>query len=213
MSIDNMQFSFMPGKGITYDIVIMRQVQEKHQAMKNKLYYAFVALENALNRATMEVMRRNLRKLGVDEWIIRTVMALYTETCTVVKTDSGLSESFDVKVGLHRGSLLDLLLFSVLMYVFSSEIRNGMPSELLYAYDLVLMAPTTEQPGRRVAEWRVILLDKGLKVNAEASKVSVGNSGGKMIVNSGKWPCGKGVHANSVKYPLCIKEIHKRFHV
>ena len=31
-------------------------------------------------------------KLGVDEWLNCTVMALYTEACTVVKTDAGLSE-------------------------------------------------------------------------------------------------------------------------
>ena len=30
-------------------------------------------------------------------------------------------------------------------------------------------------------------LDKGLKVNAGKSQVIVGSSGGKMIVNSGKW--------------------------
>ena len=48
----------------------------------------------------------------------------------------------------------------------SSEARYGLPSELLYAADLVLMVPTMEQLGRRVAEWMM-----------------VGNSGGKMIVN------------------------------
>ena len=37
-------------------------------------------------------MRWAFRKLGVDEWFIHTVMALYTEACTVVKTDDGLSE-------------------------------------------------------------------------------------------------------------------------
>ena len=47
MSIDNMQFGFMPGKGTTDAIFIMRQVQEKHQAKKKKLYYAFVDLEKA----------------------------------------------------------------------------------------------------------------------------------------------------------------------
>ena len=36
-------------------------------------------------------MRWALRKLDVDEWINPTVMALYTETCTVVRTDVGLS--------------------------------------------------------------------------------------------------------------------------
>ena len=40
-------------------------------------------------------------------------MALYTEACTVVGTDAGLSESFEVNVGLHQGSVLSPLLFPV----------------------------------------------------------------------------------------------------
>ena len=94
MSIDNMQFGFMPGKGTTDVIFIMRQVQEKRQAKKKKLYYAFVDLEKEFYRATREVMRWDLRKLGVDKWLIRTVMALYTEACTVVRTNAGQSENF-----------------------------------------------------------------------------------------------------------------------
>ena len=57
VSIDNMQFGFMPGKGTTDAIFIMRQVQEKHQAKKKKLYYAFVDLEKAFDRVTREVVR------------------------------------------------------------------------------------------------------------------------------------------------------------
>ena len=51
-------------------------------------------------------------------------------------------------------------------------------------------------------EWRASLLDKGLKVNTGKSKVMVGISGGKMIVNSENGPygaCGKGVQENSVQ--------------
>ena len=70
-------------------------------------------------------MRWALRKLGVDEWLIRTVMAFYTEACTVVRTDAGLSESFEVKVGLHQGSVLIPLLFAAVMDVVSSEARSG----------------------------------------------------------------------------------------
>ena len=50
-------------------------------------------------------------------------------------------------------------------------------------------------------------------MNTGKSKVMVGSSGRKMIVNSGKWPCGvcgKGVHANSVQCTVCIKWIQKR---
>ena len=70
------------------------------------------------------------------------------------------------------------------------------------------MAATMEQFGIRVAEWRASFLDKGLKVNAGKSKVMVGSSGGKMIVISGKWPCGgcrKGVQTNTVQSTVCTK--------
>ena len=86
-----------------------------------------------------------------------------------------------MKVGLHQGSVLSPLLFAAVMDVVSSEARSG-----LYADDLVIRAPTMEQLGRRVADWRASLLGKGLKVNTGKSKVMVGSSGGKMIVNSGK---------------------------
>ena len=57
---------------------------------------------------------------------------------------------------------------------------------------------TMEQFVRRVAEWRASLPDKGLKVNAGKSKVMVGSSVGKMMVNTGK-----GVQANSVECSVC----------
>ena len=85
-----------------------------------------------------------LRKLGVDEWLIPTVIAMYTEAFTVVKTDAGLSESFEVKVGLHQWSVLSLLLFTAVMDVVSSEARNGLLSELLYADYLILMQGTKQ---------------------------------------------------------------------
>ena len=47
---------------------------------------------------------------------------------------------------MHQGSGLSPLLFAVVMDVVFSEVRNGLPSELLYA----LMAPTMVQHGRRV---------------------------------------------------------------
>ena len=78
----------------------------------------------------------------MDEWLIRIVMALYTETCTVVRTDAGLSERLEVKVGLPQGSVLSPLLFADVMDVVSSEARSGLPSKFVYADDLVLMAPT-----------------------------------------------------------------------
>ena len=48
VSIYNMQHGFMPGKGTTDDIFIMRQVQEKHISKKKKMYYAFCGIGNGI---------------------------------------------------------------------------------------------------------------------------------------------------------------------
>ena len=76
----------------------------------------------------------------MDEWLIRIVISLHTEACTVVRTDNGQSESFEVKVGLYQVYVLNPLLFAAVMDVVSSETRSCLPSELLYADDLVFMA-------------------------------------------------------------------------
>ena len=91
-----------------------------------------------------------------------------------------------MKVGLHQGSEMSQLLFAVVMDVVSSEVISGLSSELMSADDLVLMAHTMEQHDRRVAEWRVSILNKGLNVNAGKSKIMVGSSGGNMIISFAK---------------------------
>ena len=48
--------------------------------------------------------------------------------------------TFNVKVGLHQGSALSPLLFVIVMEMISRELRAGLPLELLYADDLILMA-------------------------------------------------------------------------
>ena len=69
-----------------------------------------------------------------------------------------LSESFEMKFGLHQGSVLSPLFFAAVMDVVSSEVR-GLPSELLYADDLVIMATTMEQLGRRVVDWKTKVME------------------------------------------------------
>ena len=58
--------------------------------------------------------------------------------------DTDLSEEFEVKVGIHQGSVLSPFLFAVAVDVVTEFAREGALSELLYADDLVLMSETTE---------------------------------------------------------------------
>ena len=67
VNIDDMQFGFMPGRGTTDAIFILRQMQEKYIAKDKVLYFAFVDLEKAFDRVPCEVVWWALHKLGVDE--------------------------------------------------------------------------------------------------------------------------------------------------
>jgi len=75
-----------------------------------------------------------MRKLGVEEWLLRGVMTTYDNESTVVKTKHGNSEEFMVKVGLHLGSVLSPLPLVVVMEALTLSWK------LLYVDDLVLVA-------------------------------------------------------------------------
>jgi hypothetical protein len=50
-----------------------------------------------------------------------------------------------VKVGVHHGSVLSPLLFSIVLEALSMVFKEGLPWELLYADDLALLAESKKQ--------------------------------------------------------------------
>ena len=98
---------------------------------------AFVDLEKAFDRVPRKVIWWELRKLGVEEWIVRLVQGMYANARNRVRVGEGYSEEFEVKVGVHQGSELTPLLFINVFEAVSREFRSGVPWEDLYANDLL----------------------------------------------------------------------------
>lgn len=212
VNIDEMQCGFTPGKGTTDAIFIVRQVQERFSEKGKSLYYAFVDLEKAYDRVPREVTRWAMRKLGVDEWLVAAIMALYEEAWTVVRTEDGDSEGFEVKVGLHQGSVLSPLLLLIVMEAVTSDVRGGLLWELLYADDLVLMAESMEELLEKLRKWKEAMESKGLRVNVSKTKVMMGGLG-RTEHESGRYPCAmcqRGVGRNSLQCKARRKWVHKR---
>ena len=76
-------------------------------------YKSFVDLEKALDRVPTKVMELAMRKKGIPEVVVRSVIYQHDGAKTRVRVDSELSEEFEVKVGMHQGSVLSLLLYAV----------------------------------------------------------------------------------------------------
>ena len=163
VDIDSMQFGFMPGRGTIDAIFITRQIQEKYLAKKKDLYFAFVDLEKAFDRVPRKVVEWALRKAGVEEWIVRVVMSMYRNCQTAVNVNGTTGEPFDIKVGVHQGSVLSPLLFIIVMEALSKDLRKGLPWELLYADDLVLIAESVKELEEKYKAWKTGMLKKGLR--------------------------------------------------
>ena len=58
-----------------------------------------------------------------------------------------------MKVELHQGSVLSPLLFVIVMEMISRELCTGLPLELLYADDLILMAESEESLHDKIVKW------------------------------------------------------------
>ena len=94
-------------------------MQEKFTAKGKKLYFGFVGLEKAFDRVLSGAKRWTMHKLGVEKWLVLAVMSMYTGAKTVARTVYGNSNGFEVKGGMHQGSVLSPLLFVMVMEALS----------------------------------------------------------------------------------------------
>ena len=81
VKLDEMQFGFRAGKSKTGAIFIVRQMQEKFLKKIKELWMAFIDLEKEFDRVPREVVWWDLRKMGVDEWLINVIKSMYEGDC------------------------------------------------------------------------------------------------------------------------------------
>jgi len=69
------------------------------------------------------------------------------------------------------------LLFVIVMEALSREFRVGLPWELLYANDLVVIVETEDDLIKRLNEWKDSVENKGMRVNTNKIKVMITGNG------------------------------------
>ena len=131
-----------------------------------------------------------MRKLGIDEWLVRLVQSMYKDVRSRVRAGDGFSEEFGVGVGVHQGSVLSPLLFIIVLEALSREFRTGSPWELLYADDLMISAESMEELLVKVQTWKTEMEKKGLRVNMGKTKIMESGINLDVLKKSGKYPCG-----------------------
>ena len=76
---------------------------------------AFVELEKAIDGVPRKVIWWVLRKLDVDNWIVLLFQRMHTNAWSCIPIGKGYIQEFEVKVGVHQGSVLSLLLLIIML--------------------------------------------------------------------------------------------------
>ena len=213
IDVGSNQFGFTATRSTTDAIFILRQIQQKYNEKKRKLYHIFVDLEKAFDRVPHRAIQWALRRQRVPERLVRQVMALYVGSRSCVAAAGGVSNSFEVTVGVHQGSALSPLLFNLVMEEATKHCRRGVPWDVLYADDLAITAETREEAVEEFITWKSAMECRGLKVNIEKTKLLVSGGTCNTVVQTGRYPCGvcgRGVGVNSVLCGDCGKWVHQR---
>ena len=141
------------------------------------------------------------------------VQGMYANARSWVPAGEGFSKEFEVKVGVHQGSVLSPLPFIIVLEALSCEFQACVPWEDLYADNLVIIANSLEECVRRLLIWKEAMERKGLRVNAGKTKVMICGTGLDLLQSSGVYPCAvcrTGVGNNSIYCNGCKFWVHKK---
>ena len=122
-------------------------------------------LEKAYDKVPREEVWYCMRKSGLAEKYVRIVQDMYDDSITAVRCAVGVTEGFEVKVGLHQGSALSPCLFAVVMDRITDDIREEAPWTMMFADDIVICSESKEWLERKLESWRYALERRGMKVN------------------------------------------------
>ena len=135
------------------------------QGEKKELHCVFVNLEKAYDKVPRKEVWYCMRKYGLAEKYVRIVQDMYDDSTTAVRCALGVTEGFEVKVGLHQGSALILCLFAMVMDRMTDEIREEASWTMMFADDIVICSESKEQVEDKLDSWRYALERRGMKVN------------------------------------------------
>ena len=137
---------------------------------------------------------------------------MYANVRSCLRVGEGYSEEFEVKAGVHQGSLLSPLLSITVLEALSREFGSGVPWEDLYADDLVIIAESLEECVRRLLTWKEAMKKKGLRVNAGKTKIMICGTG-LDLQGLGEFPCAicrTREGSNSIFCNGCKHWVHKK---
>ena len=214
VNINEMQLGFVPGRGTTGSIFVVRQLQEKYIAANKLRYFAVVDPVSIMFQGRS--YGGPYRSHRVEEWAVRVIQGMYSNAQRSMQVNNQCNYEFGMGVHVHQDSALSPLLLVPVLEALSHEFSIRVPWELLHNDDLLLITNTQEECISKLKAWKADMESRELHVNMKKTKYTkflVSGVGHAVVKKSGKYPCAacsSGVGNNSIQCSQCMWWVHKK---
>ena len=168
--IGDQQFGFMLRRSTTDATFGLRMMMQKWREGQKELHCVFIDLEKVYDRVPREELWECMHQAGVPECFVESIQDMYEGARTSVRSAAGLTEDFEVRVGLHQGSALSPFLFAIIMDVLTKDARKEAPWDMMFADDVVLCREDKEELEVSLERWKKVFEERGLRVSRKKTE-------------------------------------------
>jgi len=188
--ISKFQAGFQKGRSTLDHIFVLKAAIHKQVRMKKQLYACFVDLKQAFDTPNHNLLWNCLAKEEVSDKFIRIFKSLYSRATTRISTGSGLTQEIPITKGVLQGESASPSLFNLFIEDLSRvleqcgvegiELTTLIIHHLLYADDLVILAPSKESLQVKINLTAEFFKSRGLVVNYSKTQVIVFKNSGRL---------------------------------
>ena len=183
--VDIAQASFRKNRGTRDHIFNMRTIIEKCRKFNVDLYTCFIDYTKAFDCVQHQKLWTIMQEMGFPLHIVHLIGSLYQEQQAAVRSESGISEWFEVQKGVRQGCILSPCLFNIYAENIMRNLKNDAEfeqfesfsiggrdtPELRYADDTTLLSNSPEGLEKMITTLKKHSENQNLFLNSKKTKL------------------------------------------
>ena len=164
------QAGFRPEKSSVDHVFVLQHLIEATHCKRKPMFCCFVEFRKAYDMVRRDLLVKRLAELGVHGSMLQAIVQMYWDAPLVPKAGTAFGPEIPSQCGVKQGDPLSPLLFGLFIDELEQWLRERLPGAgvqlgpkllhmLLYADDLVLLAPNPQMLQRQLDHLHQFCLD------------------------------------------------------
>ena len=174
------QNGFREDRSCLDHIFVLHDILRIRKQLNSHTFCAFIDFKKAFDFVDRDFLLHKLQTMGINGNFYSAIKALYTDTRSRIQVNDRMTSWFTVDQGVRQGDSLSPTLFSLYLNDLAVAIKNMNSgvyvggkniSILLYADDIVLLAPTENELQKMLSYVNIWCNKWGMKINSSKTQI------------------------------------------